>query len=85
MKRLEALARHPVAIAGAMITTAELPHADDIASIYLVVSLAEGAAYHAKTLEQCPELYDPSVRLRAECCRTRGPRGSRGGASPRSP
>ena len=51
---------------GAVITTAELPHADDIASIYLVVSLAEGAAYHARTLEQCPELYDPSVRLRVE-------------------
>jgi len=51
---------------GAVITTAELPHADDIAGIYLVVSLAEGAAYHAKTLEQCPELYDPSVRLRVE-------------------
>jgi aspartyl-tRNA(Asn)/glutamyl-tRNA(Gln) amidotransferase subunit A len=44
----------------------ELPHANDIASIYLVVSLAEGAAYHAKTLERCPELYDPSVRLRVE-------------------
>jgi aspartyl-tRNA(Asn)/glutamyl-tRNA(Gln) amidotransferase subunit A len=43
-----------------------LPHADDIASIYLVVSLAEGAAYHARTLERCPELYDPSVRLRIE-------------------
>ena len=51
---------------GAVITTTELRHADDIASIYLVVSLAEGAAYHAKTLEQCPELYDPSVRLRVE-------------------
>jgi aspartyl-tRNA(Asn)/glutamyl-tRNA(Gln) amidotransferase subunit A len=51
---------------GAVITTAELPHADDIAGIYLVVSLAEGAAYHAKTLDHCPELYDPSVRLRVE-------------------
>jgi len=51
---------------GAVITTVELPHANDIASIYLVVSLAEGAAYHAKTLERCPELYDPSVRLRVE-------------------
>jgi aspartyl-tRNA(Asn)/glutamyl-tRNA(Gln) amidotransferase subunit A len=51
---------------GALITTAELAHAEDIASIYLVISLAEGAAYHARTLEQCPELYDPSVRLRVE-------------------
>src|SRR5262245_11565427 len=51
---------------GAVVTTAQLAHADDIASIYLVVSLAEGAAYHAKTLEQCPELYDPTVRLRVE-------------------
>jgi aspartyl-tRNA(Asn)/glutamyl-tRNA(Gln) amidotransferase subunit A len=52
--------------AGTTITTAELPHADDIASIYLLISLAEGAAYHAATLERCPELYDPSVRLRVE-------------------
>lgn len=59
-----ALAR--VARAGAAITAVSLPHAADLAAIYLHIVLPEAAAYHAETLERCPERYTPNVRLRLE-------------------
>ena len=43
-----------------------IPHAGDIAAIYLHIVLAEAAAYHAKTLERRPEDYTPNVRMRLE-------------------
>ena len=43
-----------------------MPHAGDAAAIYLHICLPEGAAYHAETLERCPERYAPNVRLRFE-------------------
>jgi aspartyl-tRNA(Asn)/glutamyl-tRNA(Gln) amidotransferase subunit A len=59
-----ALAR--LAAAGASITTVSVSHAADAAAIYLHICLPEGAAYHAETLERCPERYTPNVRLRFE-------------------
>jgi aspartyl-tRNA(Asn)/glutamyl-tRNA(Gln) amidotransferase subunit A len=59
-----ALAR--LAAAGATITPVSVAHAADAAAIYLHICLPEGAAYHAETLERCPERYTPNVRLRFE-------------------
>ncbi len=59
-----ALAR--LAAAGATIRSVSVPHAADAAAIYLHICMPEGAAYHAETLERCPERYTPNVRLRLE-------------------
>ena len=52
--------------AGARIDTVEIPHARDIAPIYLTLVLADAAAYHATTLEAVPERYTQPVRMRLE-------------------
>jgi aspartyl-tRNA(Asn)/glutamyl-tRNA(Gln) amidotransferase subunit A len=52
--------------AGAVIDDVAIPHANDIAPIYLHIVLSEAAAYHAKTLESRPDDYTPNVRLRLE-------------------
>lgn len=52
--------------AGAHIDDIELPHAPDIASVYLHIVLGDAAAYHATALETMPERYTPPVRLRLE-------------------
>jgi aspartyl-tRNA(Asn)/glutamyl-tRNA(Gln) amidotransferase subunit A len=52
--------------AGVTIEDVAIPHANDIAPIYLHIVLSEAAAYHAKTLESRPDDYSPSVRLRLE-------------------
>lgn len=52
--------------AGVVIEDVAIPHANDIAPIYLHIVLAEAAAYHAKTLETRPDDYTPNVRLRLE-------------------
>jgi aspartyl-tRNA(Asn)/glutamyl-tRNA(Gln) amidotransferase subunit A len=52
--------------AGAAIRPVCLPHAADGPAIYLHICLPEGAAYHAETLDRCPERYVPNVRLRFE-------------------
>jgi len=52
--------------AGATIEDVVIPHATDVAPIYLHIVLAEAAAYHAKTLESRPDDYTPNVRLRLE-------------------
>ena len=44
----------------------ELPHLRYAPSIYLPTVLAEGAVYHAQTLERVAEAYAPGVRLRFE-------------------
>jgi aspartyl-tRNA(Asn)/glutamyl-tRNA(Gln) amidotransferase subunit A len=51
---------------GVVLEDVHIPHANDIAPIYLHVVLAEAAAYHAKTLESRPDGYTPNVRLRLE-------------------
>jgi aspartyl-tRNA(Asn)/glutamyl-tRNA(Gln) amidotransferase subunit A len=60
----EALAS--LARAGARITDVDIRHADDIGPMYLPISLADAAAYHAATLDRVPERYTPNVRLRLE-------------------
>jgi aspartyl-tRNA(Asn)/glutamyl-tRNA(Gln) amidotransferase subunit A len=52
--------------AGARVTDIEINHAADIAPVYLHISLADAAAYHATALETMPERYTAPVRLRLE-------------------
>ncbi|HEY3159642.1 MAG TPA: amidase [Vicinamibacterales bacterium] len=52
--------------AGATLEDVPIPHAGDVAAIYLHIVLTEAAAYHAKTLERRPEDYTPNVRIRLE-------------------
>jgi aspartyl-tRNA(Asn)/glutamyl-tRNA(Gln) amidotransferase subunit A len=52
--------------AGVTLDEVAIPHANDIAPIYLHIVLPEAAAYHAKTLESRPDQYTPNVRLRLE-------------------
>ncbi len=58
---LEALRR-----AGARVDEVEIRHAHDVAPVYLQISVADAAAYHAATLETVPERYTPNVRMRLE-------------------
>jgi aspartyl-tRNA(Asn)/glutamyl-tRNA(Gln) amidotransferase subunit A len=52
--------------AGVTLEEADVPHAGDIAAVYLHIILAEAAAYHATTLESRPGDYTTNVRLRLE-------------------
>ena len=52
--------------AGAKTSSRALPHAGDIAPIYLHLVLADAAAYHATALERRPHGYTENVRLRLE-------------------
>ena len=52
--------------AGVILDDADIPHASDIAAVYLHIVLAEAAAYHAKTLESRADEYTQPVRLRLE-------------------
>jgi aspartyl-tRNA(Asn)/glutamyl-tRNA(Gln) amidotransferase subunit A len=52
--------------AGARVQDVEIRHVEDIAPIYLHIVLADAAAYHAATLEACPNEYTRPVRLRLE-------------------
>jgi aspartyl-tRNA(Asn)/glutamyl-tRNA(Gln) amidotransferase subunit A len=52
--------------AGATLDDVAIPHAGDVAAIYLHIVLTEAAAYHAKTLERRSEDYTPNVRIRLE-------------------
>jgi aspartyl-tRNA(Asn)/glutamyl-tRNA(Gln) amidotransferase subunit A len=52
--------------AGAELEEVDIPHAGDIAPIYLHIVLAEAAAIHAKTLDSHAEHYTPNVRIRLE-------------------
>ena len=54
---------------GATITAVPLPHANDIATVYLHLVLADAAEYHACTLESRPHDYTPNVRVRLEMAR----------------
>lgn len=61
-----ALACDRLRAAGAILEDVAIPHARDVAPIYLHIVLAEAAAFHAKTLESRPGDYTPNVRLRLE-------------------
>ncbi|MCX6546011.1 MAG: amidase [Acidobacteria bacterium] len=52
--------------AGAETVDVVIPHAAEIGTIYLHTSLPEASAYHARAIEEHPELYTPNVRLRIE-------------------
>ena len=52
--------------AGATVEDVTLPHAADIATVYLHIVLAEAAAYHATALDSRADAYTEPVRLRLE-------------------
>lgn len=52
--------------AGIELHDVAIPHAGDVAPIYLHIVLSEAAAYHAKTLESRADDYTANVRLRLE-------------------
>ena len=52
--------------AGVTVEDVTIAHAADMPAIYLHIVLPEAAAWHAATLERCPERYTPNVRLRLE-------------------
>jgi aspartyl-tRNA(Asn)/glutamyl-tRNA(Gln) amidotransferase subunit A len=54
---------------GATISEVALPHATDIATVYLHLVLGDAAAYHAQTIESRPGDYTPNVRLRLQMAR----------------
>ncbi len=51
---------------GVTFVEVRVPHAPDIAPIYLHIVLAEAAAYHAATLDRQPQDYTAPVRIRLE-------------------
>jgi aspartyl-tRNA(Asn)/glutamyl-tRNA(Gln) amidotransferase subunit A len=55
-----------LASAGAAVADVAIPHAADIATVYLHIQLPEASAYHAAALEAMPDAYTPAVRLRLE-------------------
>jgi len=55
--------------AGVALDDVVIPHASDIAAIYLHVAITEAAAFHARTLESRPDDYTPTVRVRLEAAR----------------
>lgn len=55
-----------VRAAGVELVEVSIPHAGDIAPIYLHIVLPEAAAHHAVTLEHRADAYTPNVRLRLE-------------------
>jgi len=52
--------------AGVTLTDVRIPHAGEIATVYLHIVLAEAAAYHGPTLDERPDDYTPAVRVRLE-------------------
>jgi aspartyl-tRNA(Asn)/glutamyl-tRNA(Gln) amidotransferase subunit A len=54
---------------GATIVEVTLPHANDIAAVYLHLVFGDGAEYHARTLVTRPQDYTKNVRLRLEMAR----------------
>jgi aspartyl-tRNA(Asn)/glutamyl-tRNA(Gln) amidotransferase subunit A len=54
---------------GASVVDVALPHADDMAAIYLHLVFGDAAEYHARTLVSRPQDYTMPVRLRLEMAR----------------
>ena len=54
---------------GATLNDVTLPHANDIATVYLHLVCGDAAEYHAPTLESRPQDYTPNVRVRLEMSR----------------
>jgi aspartyl-tRNA(Asn)/glutamyl-tRNA(Gln) amidotransferase subunit A len=58
-----------VQLSGARLSNVSLPHADDMAAIYLHLVFGDAAEYHARALESRPQDYTTPVRLRLEMAR----------------
>ena len=54
---------------GATVINVALPHATDMAAVYLHLVFGDAAEYHARTLESRPHHYTTNVRLRLEMAR----------------
>jgi aspartyl-tRNA(Asn)/glutamyl-tRNA(Gln) amidotransferase subunit A len=54
---------------GASVVDVSVPHAADMAAIYLHLVFGDAAEYHARTLDSRPQDYTPPVRLRLEMAR----------------
>jgi aspartyl-tRNA(Asn)/glutamyl-tRNA(Gln) amidotransferase subunit A len=54
---------------GATVVDVALPHAEDMAAIYLHLVFGDAAEYHARTLMSRPQDYTTPVRLRLEMAR----------------
>lgn len=54
---------------GATVVDVALPHAEDMAAIYLHLVFGDAAEYHARTLQSRPQDYTTPVRLRLELAR----------------
>jgi aspartyl-tRNA(Asn)/glutamyl-tRNA(Gln) amidotransferase subunit A len=54
---------------GATVAEVRLPHAEDMAAIYLHLVFGDAAEYHARTLVSRPQDYTTPVRLRLEMAR----------------
>lgn len=67
--RLFAAALETLRGAGATIVDVEIPSASLTAPVYMHISFAEAAAYHAAALDSMPEKYTTPVRLRLEMAR----------------
>lgn len=52
--------------AGVVCDEVTIPSAADIAPVYLHIVLSEAAAYHAHTLDTCPDDYSDGIRTRLE-------------------
>jgi aspartyl-tRNA(Asn)/glutamyl-tRNA(Gln) amidotransferase subunit A len=55
--------------AGATVTEVVIPHATDMAAIYVHLVLGDAAEYHGRTLLSRPQDYTANVRLRLEMAR----------------
>ena len=55
-----------LAARGTRVSRQSIPHALDIAPVYLHLVLADAAAFHVRSLERRPHAYTPNVRLRLE-------------------
>ena len=60
----ESLAR--LQAAGTHVAETDIPHAQDIAPVYMTIVFGDAAAYHAATLDSVPERYSAPVRSRLE-------------------
>lgn len=58
-----------VQLSGSILSNVSIPHADDMAAIYLHLVFGDAAEYHARTLESRPQDYTRPVRLRLEMAR----------------
>jgi aspartyl-tRNA(Asn)/glutamyl-tRNA(Gln) amidotransferase subunit A len=54
---------------GASLSDVRLPHAPEIASVYLGIVFGEAAAYHGAAIQSRGDRYQPGVRLRLEAAR----------------